>query len=197
MPASQLEAWVRSANFVLAADGAYDRLKEIGFEPNLVVGDMDSISGIPSENSVLDSDQDSSDCDKLLAYATKLGHSEITLVSIEGDRTDHLLGTLGSCLRSPLTVRLALRTGAAWVLRGPCYFRLNAARGDILSLMPVEACQGVDFSGVEWPLVDVEMAPSLFVSLSNRAVEDQVEVRLGEGSAVLFHISAEAAIPSW
>jgi len=197
MPLSQLEAWAKSATLVLAADGASDRLAEVGIRPSAVVGDMDSVRANTSENSVYDPDQDSSDCDKLLTFAARSGHRRITLASIEGNRIDHLLGTLASCARASLEVRLALRTGLAYLLKGPCDFRFEAEVGELVSLMPLELCEDVVFSGVEWPLSKVTLAPSVFVSLSNRVVEASVNVKLASGYAVLFHLADRLSQPSW
>ena len=39
---------VKDGDFVIAADGGYDRLNALGITPNALIGDMDSIEEVPS-----------------------------------------------------------------------------------------------------------------------------------------------------
>jgi len=189
MPLAQLERWVRSASFVIAADGGANRLASLGIAPDAVVGDMDSIA--PSVLSSLDShfvdrDQSRTDCDKLLALAEAKGFEAITLTSVEGDLPDHFLATLQSAARSRLRVSFALRQGLGYIVRGGETFSIKAAVGARVSLLPLLACDGVLLEGVEWPVLGTAMDPLGFTSISNRATAETVTVALGTGAAFLF-----------
>jgi thiamine pyrophosphokinase len=195
MPAARLGAWASKADLLLAADGGADRLLAAGVTPHHTIGDLDSLQAVGLPRLEMDPDQETSDCDKLLALAHRLGVEEITLACIEGDRLDHVLGTMSSALKSPVRVRLALRSGLAWVLRGD--IRVRTKPGATVSLMPLMACANVSLRGVEWPLRNVPMSPFHQVSLSNRALGDVVEVDMGSGAAVLFVLGPDFETPSW
>ncbi|AIE88188.1 thiamine pyrophosphokinase [Fimbriimonas ginsengisoli Gsoil 348] len=198
MPLEQLNAWARSADVVYAADGGGDRLLEAGVPPDTTIGDLDSIrSVLPFRRLIQDPDQETSDCDKLLTLTERSGHNRITLIGLEGDRLDHVLATLGSAVRSLLDVRLALRSGLGYILRGPAQQSFATSPGETASLMPLSPCTGVSFSGVEWPLENDELGLTAFVSLSNKSLGSTVDVRLETGAAALFFYSEDRRLPSW
>lgn len=195
-PADRLCAWAESAEVVIAADGAADRLLAVGIQPETTIGDMDSISSIlPLRRIIRDPDQDTSDCDKLLNLASRMGYEEITLVGMEGDRLDHTLAALASAARASLGVRVALRTGMAWVIRRGV--AVDCTRDSIVSLIPLEACTGVTFTGVQWPLAEAEISALGLVSLSNRATEERIEVKIRSGAAALFVLDEALLAPWW
>ncbi len=199
LPPEKLAAWAHSADIILAADGGANELFLVGVVPAATIGDLDSISNSTKGVQhclVQDLDQNSSDCDKLLSYAEAQGFAEITLTCVEGDLLDHVLGTLASAARSPLSIRLALRRGIAYVLKGPAAVDLHLPDSTRLSLMPLTDCAGVSLSGVKWPLTDTTLSPMGLVSLSNQASgATQVEVK--EGVAVLFLSHPKLEVPTW
>lgn len=184
-----LTIWAASASLILAADGGADALLKSGHFPHHVIGDMDSISEEGRSLKTIhhaDIDQEKSDTDKLLGYATNLGCESITLIGVEGDLLDHVLGTLASALRSSLRVRFALRRGIAHLVRSKESYQLKATPGARVSLLPLENCQNVCLSGVEWPLVNAEGGFSSGLSLSNRARSENLDLSIGIGAAILF-----------
>src|SRR5262249_42874092 len=152
LPLAALAAWARSADLVVAADGAADRLRAVGITPAATIGDLDSLvsrAGLPRV--LPDPDQATSDCDKLLAWLRDEGHRDVTLIGAEGDRIDHTLGAFLSAARFPALVRFAMRRGLGWVLTGPSAFSVGTVPGELVSLLPLETCSGVGIAGVRWP----------------------------------------------
>jgi thiamine pyrophosphokinase len=200
MPPGLLRAWVESADVVLAADGGADRLRGIGAVPDVTIGDLDSIteeSRSAQDELVHDPDQDTSDCDKLLGLAQRLGHRAITLASVEGDLLDHVIGSLSSAIASPLEVRLALRRGVGWLLKGEASVAVSCDVGARVSLLPLGRSAGVSMRGAEWPFEVWSLELGGRTSLSNRAVERRIEVRQGGGAALLFVGYEEGDMPFW
>lgn len=197
-PLDRLAEWARTADVILAADGAADRLLQAGIEPTTTIGDLDSLSSVLGLKRVIqDPDQETSDCDKLLNLANRIGHRAITLAGVEGDRLDHVLSTFASAAKCGLAVRLVLRDGIAHVLRGPGVYLFDAIPGERVSLMPLERCEDLHLSGVAWPLEGGVLSALGQVSISNQVSAARIEVRLASGAAVLFLAGAERATPSW
>lgn len=200
MPRELLLAWARSADVVLAADAGADRLIEAGVRPDHVVGDLDSIqrrAELGSARIHSRPDQSTTDCDKLLALAAELGFSALTLGAVEGDRMDHALSTWLSAARSSLEVRIALRQGLGWPLRGGRSRSVAVEPGRIVSLIPLAPCEGVVLRGVEWPLEGDKLSWDGLVSISNRAVDSSVSVSLEAGLAALIVEVEPRSLPVW
>lgn len=206
MPMDLLCKWAESADVLLAADAGADLLLEAGLKPQKVIGDLDS-TGKSDQLAqmaireglqlVHDPDQGTTDCDKLLELAVRDGHEEITLAGVEGDQLDHMLATLHSAARSPLKVRVALRSGVGWVLRDEESVTLPTAAGRRISLLPLTPTEGVTMRGVQWPLEKSALDPLGKTSISNRVEGNEVFVRLWEGAAFLFLEVPPEEVPFW
>jgi thiamine pyrophosphokinase len=174
-----------SADGILAADGGADLVLQAGFQPEIVIGDLDSLQATAENFADVRhlADQYTTDCDKLLALASELGHTEITLACVEGSRPDHALATLHSAARSNLEVRLVFRRGIGLILRPGRTYRLTA--NSRVSLLPLVPCRLKSLTGVRWPLESVVLDPLGLTSISNEG-EGPVAAELLDGAAFLF-----------
>lgn len=90
------------SDFILAADGAADYCLKLNILPNLVIGDLDSIS----KNSLTTLEEmkvplnrfpvkkDKTDSQLSLEYLIDMGATEITIIGATGNRMDHTLANI-------------------------------------------------------------------------------------------------------
>ena len=194
-----LDRWLQSADAVFAADGAANRLFRMGAAFHAVVGDMDSAEAwaLTSSEVVHMPDQDTTDCDKLLAYCGMRGFDAVTLTGIEGDLPDHVLSIVHSCLRSQVNTRLAYRTGMGWVLRSGQSLDVSCRVGARVSLIPLMESSNVHLSGVAWPLGGATLSPEGLTSISNCATEERLTATIGSGGAFLYVGYQAEELPFW
>ena len=188
LSADVIFAWAKSADFVVAADGAANQLNDVEIIPNIVIGDMDSIAEgtlINQSTVMCITDQNTTDCDKMFDFLCASGYPSVTVCGLEGDAIDHMIGSLLSAARSTLEIRFVTRTGMAWIIRKGNSQRFCVPVGSRLSLLPLVECSDVELLGTEWEILHKSLNPLGFVSLSNRVV-DEVIVSIGTGTAVLF-----------
>jgi len=195
-----VRAWAASANNIIAADAGADLLMRLGITPDATIGDMDSISRetlsvVPASQHMFD--QDTTDCDKLLAYAAKEGHPSVTLIGIEGDLPDHVLAILHSAARSSLDIRLAYRRGMGWIVKPRQSRRIATKPGRRVSLLAIEACHGVHLQGTKWLLEDASLSLEHGTSVSNRTEGTELTVSLAKGAALLFVEVPKDELPIW
>lgn len=197
-PLDHLLAWAESAEVIYAADGAAKELLKAGLKP-IVVGDLDSLdpSTVPEGiRLVKDPNQDTTDCDKLLALASADGHETLTLTGVEGDRLDHMLSTLSSLVGRRRRIRLILRRATGFVV--PCgeAFNLPCRPGTRFSVIPLTLCWGLTLINAKWPLQDAELRPGLHVSISNRS-EEGCQLILAGGTALVLIDRLLEEPPNW
>lgn len=196
----QLRVWAQAADRLVAADSGADRLICAGFAPDVVLGDLDSVQTLEAlERATILPDQDpnTTDCQKLLAYLRGEGVEAVTIACVEGDRLDHVLGTLSACLVESPRIQLLLRRGLAWPLLPGIVLSVSARPGARVALLPMEACSAVTLRGVRWALEDAEMSPRGLVSVSNEATSERVEASLEAGSAWLIAEREPTEEPTW
>ena len=199
MPAELLAKWAASAEVIWAADGGANRLAEIGVKPHKTLGDLDGIdpavrAGL--KNVIALPDQEQTDCEKLLRQAQEEGYNSITLACVEGDRLDHVLATVSSCIMVGIQTRLALRGGIGYILGAGEHRTIRCQIGCRMSLIPLGVCIAT-MSGVEWPLKKELLTLGTRVSISNKSTEDHVRILLRSGAALLVEELTHEEMPVW
>ena len=187
------------ADLVVAADSGLDAARAVGLRPDVLVGDLDSISeaGLAwaSEAGVLiethPADKDHTDTDLALHRAVGLGGRHLTLLASDGadstgHRLDHLLGTLAAlgapALAACETVTAFVGGTALHVVHPGRSVALHLRPGAVFSLVAAHGpCEGVTLSGARWPLDNASLPASSTRGISNEALDDTVEVAVAHG----------------
>ena len=167
-----LLSWAKKADIVYAADSGADSLLPLGIQP-VVTGDLDSVqSNLSGLRVVKDEDPDLTDCDKFLHLVkTEVQSPDLVIANIEGDRLDHILGSLSSILASGLEPRILLDTGYALPLQPNTTQTLPDHQGVTVSVLAFGDAQ-VTLQNCEWPLHRRPFGFGTFQSLSNVAHEN-------------------------
>ena len=157
------EAWP-----VIAADGGVDKLAGCGRRPELVIGDMDSVTALPADiPHLLLTGQDDTDFQKCLARI------EAPLAAQRNSSAVMLCGTYDvlACLRGDIT--------------------FAAAPGARVSIWPLGRQAFRRSDGLRWPLDGLEMQLGGVIGTSNEASAEQVEIKVaaGDGYAVIIPVS--------
>lgn len=89
---------ILDAELVIAADSGFDTAVNMGIEPDIIIGDMDSvintdkISQYPSEKILIfPKDKDETDTELAIKYLQEININEIIIIGGGGGRMDHFL----------------------------------------------------------------------------------------------------------
>ena len=125
-------------DLVLAADGGYRALYSLGYMPDLLLGDFDSLGDVPLPANLpvlrFPVRKDDTDTGLALRYGLEQGFRDFALYGCAGGRVDHLLANLQSMARVSrlgASVRLAAPDYDAWALTGPAAPGAPDANGPI------------------------------------------------------------------
>jgi len=177
--------------YVIAADSGYAHAIAMGFTPNELVGDMDSITPVDltdaHDSNVLitqfPTDKDLTDTEIAIASAIARHSTHITVVSGGGDRFDHVLGMVHSLSSCALTVNTNLLMGTARVSYATYTkeFRINSQPGNTLSLIPLGGDAIVTTTGLQWELNNDTMQSFASRGVSNIASGESVTISVTTG----------------
>lgn len=166
---AQLSALLTEFDVVVAADSGADWLRAVGRLPDVLIGDLDSVSeatraAIPPERVHPITEQNSTDFDKAVrSIAAPL----IIGIGFLGGQVDHLLAAMTVMARYP--DRAILLVGDRDVVAHlPPQIDLPLAAGTRVSLYPMRPVTGVS-TGLHWPIDGLELSPGGRVGTSNRA----------------------------
>lgn len=189
-------AHLSSGALVIAADSGWDHAVAHGTVPQVLVGDMDSISPAhlrdarAADTEIVEHprDKDSTDTELALAEAVARGVRSITVVSGGGDRPDHvfaLLHSLADESLSPVVISGWVGRACFMVLRTGDSADVPAARGDTVSLLPVGGDATVTATGLQWPLQESILRATQSRGISNVATGTP-HVTVHRGSLIAF-----------
>jgi thiamine pyrophosphokinase len=186
----------REAECVVAADSGLDTCVAAGLVPDLVVGDMDSLSdpGLltsfpPDHVMVFPRDKDETDTEIGLRVLRERGVSHVTIAGGAGGRIDHLLGIAALFERERGPARWITDSEDITLVQGEAEFQGWA--GSTVSIFPVgERAAALHSEGLKWPLDGLEFRRG-FGGISNVAVEDRVLLGVGIGKILVVHSSAK------
>ncbi|WP_292294530.1 thiamine diphosphokinase [Marivita sp.] len=190
---AQLAALLDKAGTVIAADSGGDWLRAVGRLPDLLIGDLDSVSeatraALPPEQVHRIAEQDSTDFDKAIR---SISAPLIVGIGFLGGRVDHLLAAMTVLARYPdrAIVLVGDRDVVAHV---PPTLDLPLAPGMRVSLFPMRPVRGVSV-GLRWPIDGLTLSPDTRVGTSNLA-EGPVSITPQEAGLLVILPVSELAL---
>ncbi len=185
---------LRKAPVLVAADGGADRALAVGYIPEFVVGDFDSLSpeahqAIPRGRLCHVAEQDSTDFEKALSRISAPG---VLAVGFTGRRTDHELAAWHVLMAQigPPTIVLGAED---IVFLAPPELRMTLPVGTRVSLFPMAPITGRD-SGLRWPIEGLKFAPGKVIGTSNETAEPDIRLCFSDPHMLIIlpkiHLSA-------
>jgi thiamine pyrophosphokinase len=200
--------WAAGVERVIGADGGAARARAAGWPPDLVVGDMDSLSR-PDAAAMADvgvrferwpAHKDQSDLEIALRAALAQGDGRVVVLgALGGPRVDHALAAVW-LLALPLArgrdVTVLDATSRVRLLRGPGELQLEGRRGDFVTLLPFGTpARGVRTAGLAYGLDGETLTVGPSRGLSNVRVGERAAVRLEQGRLLIVE-SHPMEVPS-
>lgn len=187
----RLAPFLAAAALKICCDGAADKACRLGIVPDLVIGDLDSVSGTArrkARKTVRINGQDSTDLEKAMAWLERngLGRRRTVLAGFTGGRTDFTLYNL----------HLLRRFAGRDIAMIDDFFTIYPARsgteltdlkkGTLVSLLPLCRTDGVTTTGLKWNLKNAVLEPGGLESASNRVAGKTASVRFKTGFLLWF-----------
>lgn len=197
-------AHVRGADLIIAADGGTLHLEAWGIEPQLVVGDLDSLPPGSRERigaaggrvEVHPREKDRSDTEIALDRAIALGADDVVIIgALGGPRIDHAIANtlLLARARTDASVRLVRGPMTMRLVRGGRRVELGGAPGDVVTLLAVGGdAAGVRTAGLRYPLRGETLAIGSSRGVSNEIAASPAWVSCGSGALLVIEGGALA-----
>ena len=189
----------RPGDLLIAADGGYEYMKRLGQEPDLVVGDFDSLETPPDHPNVLRLPKEKDDTDML--YALRLGIEkgcrEFQIYGGTGGRMDHTVANF-QCLvwLSKQGFHGALH-GGGWtaeaITDGALSFHAER-RGYLSVFCQGDRAEGVYLQGLKYPLENAVLTNDFPLGVSNEFTGVESTVAVGKGSLLVIYDDRERGI---
>lgn len=186
-----VEEYLAKAQVIVAADSGLLLAEEMGVEPHIILGDMDSLPDRRilerhphAEIQVYPTEKDDTDTELALKCLQSRGCTESILIGGGGGRLDHLLGIVSVFYRPDPPRRWF--THGEEVIYISDTLEIRGLKGRVVTFMPVsrEECR-MKTEGLKWPLDSLRWKPG-DIGISNIILAEEARVTMLQGKLIMI-----------
>ena len=194
---------IRTADFIICCDGALRKFLRNSISifgekklPDLVIGDMDSLSGSLKKKYgdliVQVDEQENNDQTKAFKWAienlTDIGN--IYIIGATGEREDHTIGNMSLLMEYARSydlsgIEVEMVTDHATAFAATDTFEMDCGIGRRVSIFSPDNSLKIHSEGLEWPLDNV-VFDNWWKATLNRACDDRVRLEFSHKSMALI-----------
>ncbi len=179
-------------DMIIAADGGYDSLVSHGYVPDLVIGDLDSISEEPLDGiELLRFPTMKNETDMLLAYSegARRGYTDFVILGGVGGRLDHTYANLSLLLYAKErghNITVIDGDSIALCLKNES-ISLAGKPGDYFSVFAMEReAKGVTVRNAKYEANEITLTPSFPLGVSNEFVDKEAYIAVEDGALLVI-----------
>ena len=172
--------------FVIAADAGLKALERAGIQPNLIVGDFDSLGQVPKTGNVIAHKPEKDDTDMLLAVREALARNaqQIVIYGGMGGRPDHEyanIQTLAYIANEGARGFLVGRGSVCTIIKNDKLTFSGDMKGVVSVFCVGSEAKGVDLTALKYPLINHTLTCDYPLGVSNEfmGVPSAISVRSG------------------
>ena len=179
-------------NTLICADGGANSALKLKLIPDVIIGDMDSISNDANRKFGKTSKlitikrQNDTDVEKCLKFAIKNKFTKTLLTGVTGNRLDHTFCNLGIALKFFPHINISLIAEESYLKPYKGNVKLTSFKGETISVYGFNKKTKIYSKGLKYPLKNVALPFGEKESTSNLATKSDVELRIRNG--VIFII---------
>jgi thiamine pyrophosphokinase len=190
---------IQPGDFIIAADGGAAHSMVLGIDPDVIIGDLDSLDQDAIEHFrqrqveiiTHPTSKDATDLELALNYALQQKADEIIVLGALGERWDHSLGNI-LLLANPEYQSIPIRmiSGAVNIglVQPSRTYHISGSQGDLVSLIPLgDDAGGITTSGLEYPLDDGRLKYGATRGISNTLIASKAKVSIQQGMLLCLH----------
>jgi thiamine pyrophosphokinase len=177
---------------VIFADAGYRFKDQLGDINVLgVVGDFDSLGCAPKGEKVvsLNVEKDFTDGERAVRYAKECGAKDIVIYGAFGGKIEHILGNIALLkIAKNLNLNAVIKdNGVSMQLIDKSVY-LSVKKNTAFSIIPYGGkCSFSSSDGLYYPLDGVTLTPSDTLGISNKTLDDKVEIKLLDGECLVVY----------
>lgn len=183
-----------SDDLIIAADGGYKYLLEAKIEPDIIIGDFDSLGDIPEGTNVikLNPVKDITDMHAAVETGIEREYKEFHIFGACGGRLDHTLANI------QLIASLAERKINAFIHDGEtvitavCNDKIcfpKKCKGYVSVFSHSDKCTEVYIKGLKYTLDNATLTNVFPLGVSNEFIGCESEIIIGNGTAIIIYNS--------
>ena len=193
---SNIPEKLRPDDYVIAADRGYQTALSLGIEPDLVVGDFDSLGDIPDVPNLirLNVRKDDTDLEHAAVVGLEKGYTEFIVYGAVGGKLDHTLGNIAVAERIALAGGQAVFCGndSSFTVIHNASSRFPIRDGGRISVFPLGGCaRGVSITGLSYEVSDITLNGASTLGCGNAFIGKASEISVKDGTLLIVYDTSE------
>lgn len=194
----QLAVPVEPGDYIIAADGGFAHVKQLGLTADAVLGDFDSLGYVPENAQVFPVQKDDTDAMLAVRHGLSLGFREFFLYGgLDGPRLDHTVANFQTLQY------LADHGAAGWliglsqmatVIHNETVLFSEAAQGIVSLFCMGKDARDVTVKNLQYTLEKGTLTPGFPLGVSNHFIGSAAEITVRDGSLLML-CDAQNPIP--
>ena len=179
---------IKNAGTIICTDGAINNAIALGRSPQVVIGDMDSISSNPIPDGVKYikfTDQNSTDLEKTLDWCLSNDISAVTLLGLTGKREDHTISNFAIMADYVDKLNLLSVTDYHEIQAISKFQEFNCIPKSTVSIITISGKPIVSTEGLQYPLKN-EPFQNSGKGISNISKEEKFNLKVYGGVVLVF-----------
>jgi len=174
-------------NKLICADGGANSALKMKLVPDLIIGDLDSISTKAlkefkySSKIIRIKRQNDTDVEKCLKYSIKNKFSEALLVGVTGNRLDHTFCNLGIVLKVFPSIKLSLIAENSFLKPYKGKVKIKTHPGETISVYGLDHKTKITSKGLKYKLKNISLPFGVRESTSNIAIGNEIDLNITGG----------------
>lgn len=181
---------VCEGDFLMAADGGFVHLQKLGFTPDGILGDFDSLGYVPQDAKVFPVEKDDTDAMLAVRQGLQLGYRRFVIYGgLDGPRLDHTVAnfqTLQFLADHGAQGYLAGNTYMATVVKNGSLRFSEKAKGIVSVFCMGKDAKGVSIRGLQYSLENGSLSAGFPLGVSNHFVGKAAEISVEDGSLLVL-----------
>ena len=179
---------LNKATSILACDGAANTLVKKGYIPDIIIGDLDSLS---DENKtkynnriILEENQSDNDLRKAINYSIKNNINTISVLGASGKREDHMIGNIFSLLDyKDINIKIYTDTGIFSCIHKDQ--NIESFKGQQVSIFTLDTTIKITSNNLKYNF-NKNNVSNIYIGTLNESLSDFFELEISHGSLLIF-----------
>jgi len=176
-------------HIIVCCDGSVERLVESGFQPDAVVGDMDSINPELkkkfSDRIFIDENQDKNDLTKAVEWCREMKYDNIVILGATGKREDHTLGNISLLAEYVKFMNVIMVTDTGIIKPLLTGSTIASFPGQQVSIFSIDPETELTSQGLKYPLSRTKIS-NWWCATLNEATGDNFSIEFNKGRILLY-----------
>lgn len=181
--------YLKNSARIVCCDGGTANIVKAGFEPDAIVGDMDSLdsdlAGKFEGKIFKDSGQDTNDLTKAVSWCVRNNYKELVIIGATGKREDHTLGNislLAEYVKEAETIMVTDTGIFRPLLEGA---EIPSFPGQQVSIFALDPNTEITSTGLYYPLKKTRLN-NWWVATLNEALGENFTLEFSDGRVIVY-----------